>query len=101
MTCGLPVLRRPATKYQGLRSGPQGRQAKSVHTPAASVFTRQPFHLAFDGGRAFALAFLRRFLVILATPQFGQNPGLFAGALETPQGSIKILVFSYSNAGHQ
>ena len=41
------------------------------------------------------------FLVILAPAQLSQHAGLLAGALETPQGGIEVLTFSYTNARHQ
>ena len=55
--------------------------------------------LPFYGGRLLALAFLGRLLVELSTTNFSQNAGFFAGALEPPEGSVKIFVLFYANGG--
>jgi hypothetical protein len=55
--------------------------------------------LPLDGGGLLALPFLRGLFVELATTQLSQHTRFFAGALETPEGGVKMLVFSYSNAG--
>jgi len=45
--------------------------------------------VALDGGRLLALALLRGLFVELAAAELGENAGLLAGALETPQGGIE------------
>ena len=57
-------------------------------------------HMAFDGGGLLAFTFLRRFFVVFAPPQLGQDAGLFTGSLEPAQGRIEMLTFSDSDAGH-
>ena len=56
--------------------------------------------MPLHSGRFFALTLLGRLLVELATTEFGQNSGFFAGALEAPQGGIKNLIFLYAYVWH-
>jgi len=71
-----------------------------VHACAPHYQSRLPFHVSFDGGGSLAFSLLGRLLVILAPTQFGEHTRLLAGALEAPQGGIKVLTFSYTNAWH-
>ena len=47
-----------------------------------------------------ALSFLGRLLVKLSTTKLGQYTGLFAGAFESTQGSVEILIFLKANTRH-
>jgi hypothetical protein len=69
-----------------------------VQTNATIYIAGGAFDLAFNSSSFLALALLCRLFVELATPQFRQDAGLFTGALEAPQGCIKIFVFSDSYA---
>jgi hypothetical protein len=40
-------------------------------------------------------------LVEFKPAELGENPGLLASAFETPQGGIKILVLTNTNARHR
>jgi hypothetical protein len=62
---------------------------------------RVAFQVALDGGCLLALAFLGRLLIELAPAKLGQYTGFFARALETPQGSVEVLTFSYTDAWHE
>jgi hypothetical protein len=55
--------------------------------------------LTLDGRGLLAFTLLRGLFVEFPATKFGENPRLFASALETPEGGVKMLVFSYSNAG--
>ena len=57
------------------------------------------FQLAFNRCSFLALAFLGGLFVILSPPHLGQDAGFLAGALETPQCGVKMLVFSGANVG--
>ena len=69
-----------------------------VQTNATIYIAGSAFDLAFNSSSFLALALLCRLFVELTTPQFRQDAGLLTGALEAPQGGIKILVFSDSYA---
>src|SRR6202012_3673011 len=58
-------------------------------------------HMPLDGGSFLAFPLLSRLLVEFAPAQFREDSGLFAGALETPQGGIEILGLSNSDARHR
>src|ERR1700731_1655440 len=60
----------------------------------------QALHVALDRGSLFAFPLLRGLLVEFTPAQLGENPGLLASAFETPQGGIKILVLTNTNARH-
>ena len=71
----------------------------SVEPRAPVGLPRHTLLLALDRGSLLALALLRRLLVELATTEFSEDARFFAGPLETPEGGVKMLVFSYSYAG--
>src|SRR5699024_6053967 len=73
---------------------------RSVQALALGDVARGAARLALHGGRGLALALLGRLLVILALAGFGQDTGLFAGALEAAQGKLERLVFADFDAGH-
>ena len=75
-----------------------GQRHALVEAPAQVGVAGDPLSLPFYGGGLLALAFLGRLLVELPTTDFRQDAGFFAGALETPQGGVKILVLFYANA---
>src|SRR5688500_19127969 len=77
-----------------LRSVSAGRASAA----AAAAIAGDALHVALHGGGFLALTFLRRLFVEFPAAQLGQDPGLFAGALEAPQGGIEVLVFSDANA---
>ena len=56
--------------------------------------------MALHGGSFLALTLLSRLLVKFAAAKLGEDTGLLAGALEAPQGGVKILVFADTDAGH-
>jgi hypothetical protein len=58
------------------------------------------FCVPLDGRSLLALTLAGGLLVVLSPTDFGQNAGLFAGTLETAEGRIKILVLTYTYAGH-
>ena len=58
-------------------------------------------HVALDGGGLLAFPLLRGLFVEFAPAQLGENAGLLAGALETAQGGIEILVLTNTNARHR
>jgi tRNA N6-adenosine threonylcarbamoyltransferase len=53
-----------------------------------------------DRGGLLAFPFLSGLLVEFPAAQFGQDAGLFAGALETTQGGVEIFVFADTDARH-
>jgi hypothetical protein len=55
----------------------------------------------FDGSRFFALAFLGRFLVELASAELRQHAGLLTGSFEAAQGCVEVFAFSYTDARHR
>src|SRR5262245_17683165 len=59
---------------------------------AAADVAGDALHVALHCRGLLAFPFLRGLLVEFAPPQLGQDSGLFAGALEAPQGGIEILV---------
>src|SRR5271163_3934242 len=63
--------------------------------------TREALHVAFHRSSLFAFPLLRGLLVEFTPAQLGENPGLLASAFETPQGGIKILVLTNTNARHR
>ena len=75
---------------------------ESIQATAPVGFPGIALELPLDGGGLLAFALLGRLFVVLAPPQFGQDAGLLAGALETTQSCVEMLVFSDSNAwqGH-
>src|SRR3984893_9401022 len=68
---------------------------------AAHAVAGHALHVALDGGGLLALALLRGLFVELAPTQLGENAGLLAGAFETPQGGIEVLVLTNTNARHR
>jgi len=56
--------------------------------------------MPLDGGSLFAFSFLGGLFVEFAPSQLGENARLLAGALETPQGGVEILILAYSNTRH-
>src|SRR5438309_720837 len=68
---------------------------------AAHAVAGYALHVALDGGGLLALALLRGLFVELAPTQLGENAGLLAGSLETPQGGIEVLVLTHANARHR
>src|ERR1700733_11517326 len=68
---------------------------------AAHPVAGDALHVALDGRGLLALALLRGFFVELAPPQLGENAGLLAGALETPQGGIEVLILTHTDARHR
>lgn len=91
----LPRVVPVARSWEGGTSGAAG----SVQTFAAIDFEGRAFQLAFDCCGLLAFAFLGGLLVILSPPHLGQDARFLAGALETPQCGVKMLVFSGANAG--
>jgi hypothetical protein len=85
-----PVFRRASNRAAG---------GDSVEADSPAGFAGAFLLLALDGCSLFAFTFLRGLFVEFPATKFGQNPRLFASALETPEGGVKMLVFSYSNAG--
>src|SRR5690349_5222238 len=61
----------------------------------------EPLHVALHRRSLFAFPLLGGLLVEFAPAQLGENPGLLASALETPQGGIEILVLANTNARHR
>src|SRR5436853_550535 len=68
---------------------------------AAHAVAGYALHVALDGGGLLALALLRGLFIELAPTQLGENAGLLAGSLETPQGGIEVLVLTHANARHR
>src|SRR5256885_13217348 len=68
---------------------------------AAHAVAGYALHVALDGGGLLALALLRGLFIELAPPQLGENAGLLARSLETPQGGIEVLVLTHANARHR
>src|SRR5947199_7480134 len=74
--------------------------------PAASVqlwrqlLAAQPLVVTFDRGGLLAFALRSRLFVELACPQFGEESGLFDGALEAAQRGFEGFVLANANAGH-
>jgi len=58
------------------------------------------FLVAFYRCGSFSFSHLCGFFVKFPPMDFGQDPGLFAGALEAAQCEIERFVFSYFNTGH-
>ncbi len=56
--------------------------------------------MTLDRSRALALAFLGRLFVELALAHFGQDTGLFTGALEAAQGKLERFVLANFDAWH-
>src|SRR5512146_907360 len=67
----------------------------------AHALARDALHVALDGGRLLAFPLLGRLLVEFAPTQLGENAGLLAGAFETPQGGIEILILTDTDARHR
>jgi hypothetical protein len=57
--------------------------------------------VTLDRGGLLAFTFLRGLLVEFPPTKLGKDPGLFTGALETPQGGVEILVLANTNARHR
>src|SRR5690606_5950681 len=89
--------KKPAAQARGrLFAGRRG----SVQAAALGHVARNATQVTLHRGSRLALALLRGLLVELALAGFGQNTGLFAGALEAAQGKLKWLVFADFDAGH-
>ncbi len=71
-----------------------------VEAFALGFFARDFLQVALYRSSFLALAFLGRFLIILATAQFRQDASLYTGTLETPQSGVEIFVLFYANTGH-
>src|ERR1700687_1400683 len=71
----------------------RGSAARRAHVVAAEAL-----QVPLDGRRLFPLTLLRRLLVEFAAPQFRQDARLLAGALETPEGGIEVLVATDTDA---
>jgi len=56
--------------------------------------------MALHGSSLLSLTLLGRLLVEFTAPQFGEDTRFFTGTLEAPQGGVKILILTNSNAGH-
>src|SRR6185437_3358833 len=67
----------------------------------AHALTRDALHVALDGGRLLAFPLLGRLLVEFTPAQLGENAGLLARALETPQGGIEVLILTDTDARHR
>ena len=68
---------------------------------AVNAIARVALLVTLHRGRLLAFTLLRRLLVEFAAPQLRQHARFFAGALETAQGGIEILVFTHANARHR
>ena len=73
---------------------------RSEETFTLSLFARNALQVPFDGGSFFALALLRRLLVILTAAQLGEDTRLFTGTLEASQCSVEVLILFYANTRH-
>src|SRR4029077_1597220 len=79
----------------------QRHGARKSLAGAAHAVAGDALHVALDGGGLLALALLRGLLVELAPAQLGENAGLLAGAFETPQGGVEVLILTDTNARHR
>src|ERR1700742_1990665 len=91
-TAGSARRNRPFFRRQALR--------RSVKATALGHVARHAAQMALHRRGGLALAFLRGLFVELALTRFGQNAGLFAGALETTQCELERLVLAYFDVGH-
>jgi len=71
-----------------------------VKALALGFVARYALKVALDGRSFLPLSFLSRLLVVFATTQLSKDSGLFTGAFEATQCSVKILVLFYSNTWH-
>src|SRR5690606_23261796 len=107
--CGTPALRIRSPMAAAPRTQKAGdacacrllaKRRGSVQALALGDVARAAAQLALHRGGGLALALLGRLLVELALAGFGQDAGLFAGALEATQRKLKRLVFADFDAGH-
>ena len=82
------------------RAGAAGGALAGAPPRAAHVLARQTLQMTFYRGGLLSLTLLSRLLVEFAAAKLGEDARLFAGALETTQGGIEILVLANTNAGH-
>src|SRR4029077_18290593 len=68
---------------------------------AAHAVAGDSLHVPLDGRGLLALALLGGLLVELVATQLREDAGLLAGALETPQGGIEVLVLTHTDARHR
>ena len=71
-----------------------------VQPPPPGDFPGLALHVPLHGRGFLSFAFLSGLFVVLSAAQFRQDAGFLTGALETPQGGIKMLTFFDANAGH-
>jgi hypothetical protein len=94
----------PAMKNQRgiLRSRNSGanENQESIKAFTTRDIPRGLFQLTLNGRSHFALASLGGLFVEFTTTHFSEYTGLFTRALETAQGDVKGLIFSYTNIRH-
>src|SRR5690554_4793625 len=83
----------------GIRPG-RTLQLNSVQALAATIFALQLLGVTLDGSSCLALALGSGLFVELATTDFSQDAGFFAGALETTQGDVEGFVLFYFDGRH-
>src|SRR5690606_2829636 len=83
----------------GIRPG-RTLRLNSVQALAAAIFALQLLGVTLDGSSCLALALGSGLFVELATTDFSQNAGFFAGALETTQGDVEGFVLFYFDGRH-
>src|SRR5690606_3904933 len=100
--CGgsLVAVRLSATGPARSRACGQPSVVRSVQANGAALFALHFLGVTLNGGSGFALALSGRLFVELAGADFGQDTGLFAGALEATQSYVEGFVLFNFDGGH-
>src|SRR5690606_27825198 len=84
----------PSSTHADQRPARTAGRTRSVHPLALGDVARHAAQVALDGRGHLALALGSRLLVVLALAGFGQDTGLFTGALEAAQRVLERLVLA-------